>query len=267
MVYYFYDCKLDTNGVELCRGGEPCPITLTQVKILQHIIENRARLVSRGELIEQFKIYGDQALTKTVARIRKAVGDDSRKQCVIKTIRYQVRGKEIIGEGGFRFVALLKEGEPVQEQPSRPSRRATRTRVGWGVPHGRDAGIIILNDGAFIRWEALKPDIDRLLIPQLQTSQGLNLPEGTRAELASLPGKPPGWFVELRSPEPENIMLGHIWFGKDPDRGWIEDGNVRVGDAAGTTAPGRFIVWQTYARYSDGTYRRIETPRQSTPQP
>jgi len=153
-----------------------------------------------------------------------------------------------------------------------PIRRATCTptamaqKVAWGVPHGRGAGIII-DDRSFIPWERLKPEIDRWLLPQVQTATGLNLPVGSRAEVASPPGKPPGWFVELRSPEPDNVKLGHMWFGKDPDRGWIEDGSVRVGDAAGSRSPGHSIVWQTYTRYSDGTYRRIETPRRSTPQP
>jgi serine/threonine protein kinase len=160
---------------------------------------------------------------------------------------------------------------PGQGRPSRqPSRRAPRTpparaqKVAWGVPHGRGVGIII-NDRSFIPWERLKPEIDRRLLPQVQTAQGRNLPDGTRADVASPPGKPPGWFVELRSPAPENVMLGHIWFGKDPDRGWIEDGNVRVGDAAGSPSLGPSLVWQTYTRYSDGTYRRIETPQRSTP--
>lgn len=186
----------------------------------------------------------------------------------------------------------LPSGEPVQRRPRRPSRRATRPWLGarvamvvaiigigttavmlqlpakpqkvmWGVPHGRGAGIII-NDKSFIPWKRLKPEVDRLLIPQVQTSEGLPLPVGSRAEVASLHNKE-DWIVELRSPESENVLLGRIWFGKDPARSWREDGNVRVGAAPRSTSPGHFIIWQTYTRYSDGTYRRIETPKQSTP--
>lgn len=184
-------------------------------------------------------------------------------------------------------------GEPVQGRPSWPRRRATRPWLGaiviaivvamlgiattavvltppvmeqkvmWGVPHGRGAGIII-NDRSFIPWKHLKPEIGRRLMPQVQTSEGLLLPVGSHAEVAPLSGKP-DWIVELRSPEPENVILGRIWFGKDPDCSWREDGKVRVGGAPRSTSPA--IVWQTYTRYSDNTYRRIETPRRCTPQP
>jgi TolB-like protein/Tfp pilus assembly protein PilF len=101
-VYRFDDFVVDTEAWRLSRGG--CEIHLDPVvlKLLLYLIAHNDRLVTRQELMDT--VWGDtviseSALTKAVARLRKALGDDSASHRYLETVRSQ----------GYRFVALVEE--------------------------------------------------------------------------------------------------------------------------------------------------------------
>lgn len=70
--------------------------------LLAYLVENRDRVVTRGELLEKLwkgKVVTDSALGARLKDVRKAVGDNGSRQDVIKTIHGR----------GYQFVADVRE--------------------------------------------------------------------------------------------------------------------------------------------------------------
>jgi DNA-binding winged helix-turn-helix (wHTH) protein len=102
MIYLFGDYELDTQLYELRQGGQPCPLESQVFDLLDHIIQHRDRVVTRQELLDYLwpeQFVTDAALTHRLMTARKVVGDSTRAQGAIKT----VRGR------GHRFVAAVQE--------------------------------------------------------------------------------------------------------------------------------------------------------------
>lgn len=131
------------------------------------------------------------------------------------------------------------------------SNEAIAQLVHWGPPDGLPPGIWIdSRSGEFIPWTVLKPEVESRLLGQL----GRYLPVGCTTNVADLYGRK-DWIVQIVDNGGEE--LAHIWFGKDPAASWAWDRLVRVGRP---TVDERAIVWQTFARHSDATYRRLPVP-------
>jgi predicted ATPase/DNA-binding winged helix-turn-helix (wHTH) protein len=114
--YHFGDCELDTQRVELRRGGEPRHVEPQVYDVLCHLIERRERLVTKEELLDG--IWGHRFVTPAtlnsrIKAARQAIGDDGAAQRIIRT----VRGR------GFRFVA------DVRIQEDAPASRLSGTDV------------------------------------------------------------------------------------------------------------------------------------------
>jgi len=80
------------------------PIEHRAFDLLVYLIEHRDRAVSKEELQEAVwprMILTESALTRCVMKARKAVGDDSQRQTIIRTVHGH----------GYRFVAPLAPGE------------------------------------------------------------------------------------------------------------------------------------------------------------
>src|SRR5215470_3861427 len=112
---HIYSCQ----GVEIdsllgCvrRGGQEYYLRQQCFQVLLYILEQRERLVSKDELIENFwhdTAVTDNAVVQCVAEIRRALGDDPRDPRFIKTIP----------KAGYRFIApVIREpaaAEPVKD--------------------------------------------------------------------------------------------------------------------------------------------------------
>jgi hypothetical protein len=120
--------------------------------------------------------------------------------------------------------------------------------VSWGPKDGKPAGISTEPGGFFMPWEELKLEIELKLLNQL----GRHIPPNCRVVLDDFRGRK-DWLARIVGPDAK--FLGDIWFGPDPDKQWAFDGLVRVGEAGNDDVA---VVWQTFQRYSDGTYRRIK---------
>ena len=105
----FLEYEVDRDRLEL-RGPEgPISVEPQVFQLLLLLIENRDRVVTKDELIEQIwdgRIVSDAAVTSRINLLRKAVGDSGSTQAVIRT--YAKRG--------YRFVADVTGDD--MEQPS-----------------------------------------------------------------------------------------------------------------------------------------------------
>lgn len=98
MIYAFAGFQLDTRLLELRRDGRPIPIVPRAFDLLRLLIERRDQLVRKDELIETVwsgRVVSDATIGSCVNAARRAVGDDGKRQEIIRTAPRR----------GFRFVA------------------------------------------------------------------------------------------------------------------------------------------------------------------
>ena len=110
-LYWVGECRLDVGRRELSVGGEPVGVEPKAFDLLVYLTRHRDRTVSKDELFEALwprMVVSDAALTSCVKKARKAIGDDSATQTVIRTVQRR----------GYRLVAEVQEGHPQPtEQP------------------------------------------------------------------------------------------------------------------------------------------------------
>lgn len=121
-MYRFDDFLADPETWKLSRHGQEIHLEPVVLTLLFYLIDNRERLVTRHELLDT--VWGDtvvseSALTKAVARLRKALGDHS----------YTPRYLETVHSRGYRFVGDVEEiPSPRQADLSRGKNHKTHTR-------------------------------------------------------------------------------------------------------------------------------------------
>lgn len=99
MRYRFADCLLDTTRHSLSRGGAPVPIEPQVFDLLNLLVGNEGKLVTRDEIVETVwhgRIVSESAISARIAAARKAVGDDGKAQRVIRTVAR--RGLQLAAE-------------------------------------------------------------------------------------------------------------------------------------------------------------------------
>lgn len=129
-----------------------------------------------------------------------------------------------------------------------PNTMIVSQKVRWGPVDGHPAGVCVLDESdaqvGFIAWTDLERELTQRVLPQLFAH-----PIFLRFEKCDHRGKA-GWLVQLIDDNGDRFC--DAWLGVNPDDGWAFDGLLHFGDPG---APPH--VWQSYQRYSDGTYRRL----------
>jgi pimeloyl-ACP methyl ester carboxylesterase len=131
MIFAFGDSKLDTDTLELRRAGAVVSVEPQVFDVLAYLVTHRDRLVRKAELLDEVwgdRFVSDSALTSRIKDARRAVGDDGRRQAVIRTIHGR----------GYRFVAPVEAadaggapdragGDGVPEPPAPPRTHYARS--------------------------------------------------------------------------------------------------------------------------------------------
>jgi TolB-like protein len=108
--FLFEDYALDTDRRELHRATDPIVVTPQVFDLLDYLIRNRERVVSKDDLINAVwngRIVSDAALTTRLNAARSAIGDTGEKQRLIKTLPRK----------GFRFVGAVEEAHRPAIEP------------------------------------------------------------------------------------------------------------------------------------------------------
>ena len=87
-VWSFGDIVADPNRLEVRREGQIAELEPKALRVLFYLIDNRGRVVSKEELIQEVwagTAVTDNALTRVIAQIRKQLGDDARSPRYIQT--------------------------------------------------------------------------------------------------------------------------------------------------------------------------------------
>lgn len=131
MLYRFGKFSLDTSRFELVFDKQVAPIEPQAMKLIAYLIEHRDRVVSRDELQRHLwgaRVVSDNALSVCMKTARNALGDDGRRQSVIRTVP----------RVGYRFVADADvTSSPSIEIENRASARDERAEL-----ERRDAALL-----------------------------------------------------------------------------------------------------------------------------
>ena len=103
MTYRFDGVEIDAGGFRVTRAGASIRLEPKAVELLLFLAANAGRLVTKAEIqdaVWKDTFVTDNALTRLVAQIRKALGDDAREARYIETVPTR----------GYRFVARLESG-------------------------------------------------------------------------------------------------------------------------------------------------------------
>ncbi|MEH2524108.1 MULTISPECIES: winged helix-turn-helix domain-containing protein [unclassified Bradyrhizobium] len=108
MRYLFEDYVFDTDRRDLHRETDAVSITPQVFDLLDYLIRNRERVVSKDDLIKAIwngRSVSDAALTTRLNAARGAIGDSGEEQRFIKTLPRK----------GFRFVGQVREARQVAD--------------------------------------------------------------------------------------------------------------------------------------------------------
>jgi TolB-like protein len=106
MLFVFGDCTLDPNRRELRRRTSLVAVEPQVFDLLEYLIRNRERVVSREDLNSSIwggRVVSESALSARINAARSAIGDSGAKQRWIKTLSRK----------GFRFVGSVRQENAV----------------------------------------------------------------------------------------------------------------------------------------------------------
>ena len=110
MRFLFEDYALDTDRRELQRGAAVVSVTPQVFDLLDYLIRNRERVVSKDDLIDAIwngRSVSDSALTTRLNAARSAICDSGQEQRLVKTLPRK----------GFRFVGSVLEAQRPADAP------------------------------------------------------------------------------------------------------------------------------------------------------
>ena len=235
VVYEFGDVRVEPLSFRALKGGRPVPLEPKAFEALVYLVEHRGRVVEKAELLDAVwkeTFVTPNAMTRVIAQLRKALGDDARESHLIETVPTR----------GYRFIADVRTaGESDPEAPTPPPAASpTGQALGWRLALA-GAGVVILL-AALLAWgyfrrPAPAEAVRVLKTTQLTTSVGLDLhpafsPDGAslaysamrggRFELCLKPLAPGGRELQLTSDGQDNFQPA-----------WSPDGKLIVYHARG----------------------------------
>ncbi len=101
MIYRFDQITIDSNSYKLSVMGTETPVEPQVFNLILYLIQNKDRVISRGELLDHIwkgRVVSDTSINNNIKSARKVLGDDGQKQQVIKTIHSR----------GYQFISKLE---------------------------------------------------------------------------------------------------------------------------------------------------------------
>lgn len=100
--FRFDDVRIAPRAFRVWKAGHELALEPKAFKVLLYLIENRGRLVEKSELLDAVwkdTYVTENAMTREIAKLRKALGDDPKEARYIQTVHTR----------GYRFIAEVSE--------------------------------------------------------------------------------------------------------------------------------------------------------------
>jgi DNA-binding winged helix-turn-helix (wHTH) protein/TolB-like protein/Flp pilus assembly protein TadD len=228
------DWAVDPETNELRRGDEAVRVEPKAMEVLMLLAGHVGRVVTREQIFAAVwpkVVVGDEALTQSVIKLRRALGDDSRAPAYIQTI----------SKRGYRLIAPVMRGDGAMPPP--PATRvpnADRWRRGVGV-----IGALLVIVGALGVYLSSRP-MDGA---QGDDAQARGVPEGAWTTVAIVP------FEALPSSSDDTYLARGIGDDLSTDLSRLPGMRVVRAPAAPAASGARYSVSGTVQR--DGATLRI----------
>jgi len=101
MLYKFGNYTLNADRCELRLGADRIELEPQVFSVLGYLIQERSRIVTRGDLIATIwngRIVSDSTINSRIAAARRVIGDEGRSQSLIRSFPRR----------GYRFVAPVE---------------------------------------------------------------------------------------------------------------------------------------------------------------
>ena len=153
-VYQFDDVRVDAGRFQVLRAGRPVDLEPKALEVLLFLIERRERMVLKEELLDgvwRDTFVTPNALTRVIAQLRKALGDDAQEARIIETVPRK----------GYRFLPDVSFGAVPVVPATAPPPIAARPRTAAAAPAPAIWRVTVpLLAGAFLAltgWSWLRP--------------------------------------------------------------------------------------------------------------
>ncbi|MCL7940577.1 winged helix-turn-helix domain-containing protein [Halomonas sp. ATCH28] len=147
MIYRFERFEFDPEAARLLDSGQPVALEPQVLHLLQYLVENRDRIVTKDELIDEIwqgRVVSDAALNTRIRAVRRALGDDRAQQKFLRT--YPKRG--------FQFVAETDCLEGGEEGDARVRAFHAKPRLRVWVLAGPVIVLLVLGVLGAVWWQA-----------------------------------------------------------------------------------------------------------------
>jgi Tol biopolymer transport system component/DNA-binding winged helix-turn-helix (wHTH) protein len=210
LIFRFAEFEVREREFCLVRGGETIPVEPKAFRVLLFLLRNPHRLVTKDELLDavwQETSVSENSLTRSIALLRRLLGDDTREPRFIATVPTV----------GYRFLADVMVSE---ERPDKSlagsattsedlSQRRKEERPRYLKPGLAVGGVVLLAILVTVAVRHLRTPAGRRSGHTLSVSPGMR-----SVALASVSGG-------LRDPalSPDAREIAYVWDGENPERG------------------------------------------------
>ncbi len=126
LVYQFDDVRVDVRDFKILKAGQPLSLEPKAFEVLVFLIRHSQRLVEKNELLDAVwkeTFVTPNALTRVIAHLRRALGDDTKEAKYILTVPTR----------GYRFIADVQIDTAADNGNPQPDPGEAFEFEGWGL--------------------------------------------------------------------------------------------------------------------------------------
>jgi DNA-binding winged helix-turn-helix (wHTH) protein/Tol biopolymer transport system component len=188
-VFKFEDIEVREREFLLVKGEKALPVEPQAFRVLLFLLRNPKRLVTKVEILNAAWnecAVSDNSLTRSIATLRRLLGDDSREPrfiATVPTLGYRFLCNVVAAEEGVNGFATQETHLPPETDTnglSKPQFRPVRKRLfGLSLAGSCILAVGIIAAGFLIRQAASKRDVHGPFLPHLATEERItsNPPE------------------------------------------------------------------------------------------
>jgi DNA-binding winged helix-turn-helix (wHTH) protein/Tol biopolymer transport system component len=154
-IFRFADVEVREREFLLIKAGERIPVEPKAFRVLLFLLRNPGRLIPKDEIVDSVwndSAVSDNSLTRSIAQLRRVLGDDSREPLYIltvPTVGYRFLSEVKTEEDGFGGTSELSPNPAGNENEPEPTRGTpSRTLLFAGLAA---AALLLLVSGFLVR--------------------------------------------------------------------------------------------------------------------